>query len=117
MTSLVSMRVTREVAAEPRVMGMASFSRLLRMRMEPSGRSVAWIRWRRFRSRKKRYRIYSRATTLPQDTPMMAPTLPSSGFWITLTRNRARARPTTSLKKASMTWEIPVGIMLKWPWK
>ena len=48
---------------------------------------------------------------------MMAPTLPNSGFRATLTRNRARARPTTSLKKASMTWEMPVGIMLKWPWK
>ena len=52
MTSLLSMRVTMAVEAEPRVMGMASFSSRERMAPLRSGTSVARpTRFRRLRKK------------------------------------------------------------------
>ena len=47
---------------------------------------------------------------------MMAPTEPKFSPRVFMNRT-ARARPTTSLNPASMTWEMPVGRMSKCPWK
>ena len=33
------------------------------------------------------------------------------------TMKEARARPITSLHRASMVWDTAVGVMMEWPWK
>ena len=51
----------------------------------------------------------------PQVTPKMAPAAESEEGAPICTRIQARARPTTSLPRASMIWETAVGTMLEWP--
>ena len=52
----------------------------------------------------------------PLVTPKMAPAAESELAAPRLTSSQARARPMTSLPRASITWDTAVGTMLEWPW-